>query len=108
MFNNISNIDVECISENGTFPQANRDGDKVTQIGIIFSDKDECRQHIIKLGRCDPIPNVTIENYNTEQEVLLAWYRLQTSNFDILTNNAHDFGLEYIKDRSKKLGICVL
>ena len=106
----IASFDIECTSSDGTFPQANRDGDKIIQIGTTFSKlgEEECYyQHIITLGSCDPLPGVVVESYDSEQEVLLAWTRLlQRTNPDIITGyNIVGFDLEYMKDRSKKLGI---
>lgn len=106
----IASFDIECTSSDGTFPQANRDDDKIIQIGTTFSrlGEDECYyQHIITLGSCDPLPGIIIESYDTEKEVLLAWNKLlQRTNPDIITGyNIFGFDLEYMKDRSKKLGI---
>jgi len=106
----IASFDIECTSGDGTFPQANRDEDKIIQIGTTFSKlgEDECYyQHIITLGSCDPIPGVDVESYETEQEVLMAWNRLlERINPDVMTGyNIVGFDMEYLKDRSKKLGI---
>ena len=106
----IASFDLECTSGDGTFPQANRDEDKIIQIGTTFSrlGESECfYQHIITLGSCDPVSNTDVESYETEQEVLLAWARLiKEKNPDIMTGyNIVGFDLEYMKDRSKKLGI---
>lgn len=106
----IASFDIECTSSDGAFPQANRDGDKIIQIGTTFSrlGEDECFfQHIITLDSCDPISGVVVESYNTEQEVLLAWTRLLNKmNPDVITGyNIFGFDFEYMKDRSKKLGI---
>ena len=106
----IASFDIECTSGDGTFPQANRDEDKIIQIGTTFSrlGEDDCYfQHLITLGTCDPIPGVTVESYETEQEVLLAWSRLiQRTNPDVITGyNIFGFDMEYMKDRSTKLGV---
>lgn len=106
----IASFDIECTSEDGTFPQARRDGDKIIQIGTTFSrfGEEECfYQHIITLGSCDPLPNADVESYNTEQEVLLAWTNMITrTDPDIITGyNIFGFDFEYMKDRSTKLGI---
>lgn len=106
----IASFDIECTSSDGSFPQANRDEDKIIQIGTTFSrlGEDECYyQHIITLGTCDPLYGVDVESYETEQEVLLAWNKLlERTNPDIITGyNIFGFDFEYIKDRSKKLGV---
>ncbi|AYV84229.1 MAG: DNA polymerase family B elongation subunit [Hyperionvirus sp.] len=106
----IASYDIECTSGDGTFPQATRDSDKIIQIGTTFSrlGESECYfQHIITLGTCDPIPGVTVESYETEQQVLLAWTRLiREQNPSIITGyNIVGFDFLYLRDRSKKLGI---
>ncbi|AYV81261.1 MAG: DNA polymerase family B elongation subunit [Harvfovirus sp.] len=106
----IASFDIECTSGDGTFPQANRDADQIIQIGTTFSrlGESECYfQHIITLGSCDPIPGAQVESYQTEQEVMLAWTRLiKETNPSIITGyNIVGFDLQYLKDRSKKLGI---
>lgn len=106
----IASFDIECTSCDGSFPQAYRDNDKIIQIGTTFMKfgETECYyQHIITLGSCDSLPGIDVESYDTEQEVLLAWVRLiNRMNPDIITGyNIVGFDLEYMKDRSKKLGI---
>ncbi|AYV75920.1 MAG: DNA polymerase family B elongation subunit [Terrestrivirus sp.] len=106
----IAAFDIECKSGDGTFPQAYRDEDKIIQIGTTFSKfgENECYfQHIITLGTCDEIPGITVESYETEQEVLIAWLKLITrTNPDIITGyNIFGFDFVYLKDRAKKLGI---
>lgn len=106
----IMSFDIECDSTDGTFPQAYRDGDKIIQIGSVFCrfGEDECYyKHIITLGTCNPIPDVEIESYATEQEVLLAWTSLvMRTNPDIVTGyNIFGFDFQYMKDRAKKLGV---
>jgi DNA polymerase elongation subunit (family B) len=103
-------FDLECTSGDGSFPQAIRDDDKIIQIGCTFSrfGETECfYQHIITLGTCDPLDGITVEPCKTESEVLLAFTRLvRKMNPDIITGyNIFGFDFEYIKDRSKKLGI---
>lgn len=106
----IASFDIECTSGDGTFPQAFRDEDQIIQIGTTFMrfGESECfYQHIITLGTCDKIDDIDVESYETEHEVLLAWTNLiQRINPDIITGyNIVGFDLEYLKDRSKKLGI---
>ena len=105
----IASYDIECTSEDGSFPQATRDGDKIIQIGTTFSryGEDKCYyKHLITLGSCADIPNVDVESYNTETEVLLAWKKLMDrTNPDIITGfNIFGFDEKYLYFRSKKLG----
>ncbi len=106
----IAAFDIECTSSDGGFPQPERDGDKVIQIGTTFSrfGEEECYyKHIICLGETAPIEGVVVEHYDTEIKVLLAWTRLlRRMNPDIITGyNIFGFDFEYLYKRSIKLGI---
>lgn len=106
----IASYDIECTSEDGSFPQATRDGDKIIQIGTTFNRYGENKcffKHLITLGSCDPIPNVYVESYETEQEVLIAWKNMMDRmNPDIITGyNIFGFDEKYLYNRSSKLGI---
>ena len=105
----IAAFDLECTSGDGSFPQPQRDDDKIIQIGTTFSryGEDECYfKHIITLGSCDPIDGVAIESYNNEAQVLLAWTALiKKMNPDIITGyNIFGFDYKYLEERAKKLG----
>lgn len=108
----IASFDIECTSGDGQFPQAYREEDKIIQIGTVFTrfgenDNEPFYQHMITLGSCDPIPDVDVESYEDERDVLLAWTRMiQNINPDVITGyNILGFDLAYMKDRAKKLGI---
>lgn len=106
----IASYDLECTSGDGSFPQANRDTDKVIQIGTTFSynGDEECYfKHIITLGSCSEIEGATVESYETEDEVILAWQRLIIDQDpDIITGyNIYGFDNKYIHDRAEYLGI---
>ena len=107
----VASFDIECTSEDGvSFPQPNKDGDKIIQIGTTFNyygDPECFYKHIITLGSCDKIEGVDVESYNTEHELLLAWVKLiRKMNPDVLTGyNIFGFDYSYIEARAKKLGI---
>ncbi|AYV78446.1 MAG: DNA polymerase family B elongation subunit [Edafosvirus sp.] len=106
----IASYDIECTSEDGSFPKSDRAGDKITQIGTTFSkfgENDVYHQHLITLGSCDDIEGATVESYETEGEVLMAWVRLiKKMNPDIVTGwNIFGFDYQYLHDRSIFLGI---
>lgn len=106
----IASFDIECTSEDGSFPQPERDGDHVIQIGITFSrfGEDECfKRHLIAFKETGPIENATVEWYNDEKKVLLAFVRvLEETNPDIITGyNIFGFDFDYLKRRSQKLGV---
>lgn len=106
----IASFDIECTSEDGGFPVATRDGDKITKIGTTFSyvGNSECYyKHMISLGGCSKIEGVDVESYPDEKSVLLAWTKLiQRTNPDIITGyNINGFDFTYMKDRANKLNI---
>lgn len=105
----IAAFDIECMSEDGSFPQPQRDGDKIIQIGTTFSryGEDDCfYKHIITLGSCDKIEGADVESYDNEVAVLLAWTKLMIRmNPDVVTGyNIFGFDYEYMKERAKKFG----
>lgn len=106
----IAAFDIECTSEDGSFPQAHRDGDKIIQIGTTFSrfGESECfYQNIITLGSCDKLDGIDVIECKTEKDVLLEWTKLMRRiNPDIVTGyNIFGFDYKYMKDRAMKLGI---
>jgi DNA polymerase elongation subunit (family B) len=87
---------------NAIFPPV--EGDIVTFIGSTFvrhGEKSPYCNHCIVLDTCDvarienEVPNLVIECYKTEREVLLAWTRLiQRENPDIVVGY-NIFGFDY-------------
>jgi len=106
----IAAFDIECTSEDGSFPQPQRDGDKVIQIGITLSrfGEDECfYKHLLSLGKTGEIEGATVESFETEAELLLGFTKIiRKLDPDIVTGyNIFGFDFNYLKERSVKLGI---
>jgi DNA polymerase elongation subunit (family B) len=106
----VASFDIECTSGDGSFPCADRDTDKIIQIGTTFHryGEDECfYKHIVTLGSCDKIKDVDVESYENEGDVLLAWTKMiSRTNPDILTGyNIFGFDYKYMNDRAVKLGV---
>lgn len=106
----IASFDIECMSQDGSFPQAKRESDKIIQIGTTFSKvgESECfYQHIVVLGSCDNIEGSTVVECKTEKELLIEWTKMiREKNPDILTGyNIFGFDYQYMRDRANKLGI---
>jgi len=106
----VASFDIECVSMDGSFPKAEREGDRIIQIGTTVhrnGEKNVFLKHIITLGQSDPIEGVIVESYETEEEVLLAWTKFITIlDPDIITGyNIWGFDLKYLYDRSVLLGI---
>ncbi len=89
------------------------EGDKVTFIGSTFTkygEQEPYLNHCIVLNSCDPIENSTIEEYSTEEEVLLAWTKLiQRENPDIIIGyNIFGFDYSFMFERAKEIGVSCL
>lgn len=101
----VCSFDIECTSEDGSFPQAKRLNDKIISIGSVFSyygcDKPY-KQNIISLNTCDDIAESEVEEYLTEKEVLIAWKKLiQREDPDFIIGfNIFGFDIDYLKNRA--------
>lgn len=109
----IASFDIECTSEDGTFPNPHRRADEVIQIGTTFHKYGEQKcffKHIITLKRCasisgkeeDPYENTMVESYTTEKEVLMAWAKLiEKIDPEIITGyNIWGFDWTFLYERS--------
>lgn len=107
-----SSFDIECYSgDHSRIPDPEFIEDVVTQIGTttnIYGSKDgEIKKHIITLKSCAPIDGVTVESYETEEDVLIAWIKhIDSIDPDIITGyNIYGFDFKYLYRRAEKLGI---
>lgn len=101
-------FDIECTSIDGSFPQAEREGDKIIQIGMTLSryGEDDCYdKYLLSLGETADIDGVHVKWYETEEELLLGFAKyLRKLNPDIITGyNIFGFDWAYIKGRIEKL-----
>jgi len=90
---------------NNGFPPL--EGDTVTFIGSTFYKNGvNVLNHCIVLGGCEPIPNVELECYKEEREVLVAWTRLiQREDPDILIGyNIFGFDEQFMFKRALETG----
>jgi DNA polymerase elongation subunit (family B) len=106
----VASFDIECVSEDGSFPKADRPNDCIIQIGTTchyHGQKDCFLRHIITLGKSDEIEGAMVESYETEEEVLLAWTNfMQRLDPDIITGyNIWGFDMKYMFERAQLLGI---
>lgn len=105
----IAAFDIECVSSDTGFPNPDRKGDKIIQIGTTFSKygEGECfHKTIITLGSCDDINNVEVIQCERETDLIIQWQRLiGRMDPDILTGyNIFGFDEKYIEARTKLLG----
>jgi DNA polymerase elongation subunit (family B) len=107
-----ASFDIEVFSVDGTFPVPTVKENCVTQIATSFKyfGQDEfVVKHIICLKECAPIvakpgePEIIVEWYLTEKEVLIAWRNLvNRMDPDVLyTYNGDQFDGNYLHERAK-------
>jgi DNA polymerase elongation subunit (family B) len=101
-------FDIECTSGDGSFPQPERDSDKVIQIGATLSkygEDDVYEKHLLSLGETADIEGVHVQWFDTEQELLVAFTKLlRKINPEIITGyNIFGFDFTYLKKRADYL-----
>ena len=72
----ILSFDIECVSEDGSFPDPERESDKVIQIGSTIhrnGEKEVYLRHIVTLKKCNDIEGAIVECCDTEVELLRKW-----------------------------------
>jgi len=104
----IAAIDIECNSNDGSFPKP--EIDEVIEIGMTLSrfGEDECyEKHMLAYKETDKIDDVIMHWYDSEEKMLLAFTKLlRTIDPDIVTGyNTFGFDFDYLKRRSEHLGI---
>ena len=102
----VASFDIECCSEDGTFPKFDRKNDPVIQIGTtvyFFGDNDCKYQYIATLHKCDPIEGAEVECFNSEKDLILGWAKfIQRLDPDVITGyNIWGFDWEYVFKRAE-------
>ena len=99
-------FDIECCSEDGSFPKFDRKNDPIIQIGTtvyMFGDNDCKLQYIATFNKCDPIEGAIVESFDNEKDLILGWAKfIEKLDPDILTGyNIWGFDWEYIYRRAE-------
>lgn len=100
--------DIECYSESGEFPLAEKDSDAIIQIGCVITQAGKpTEKHCFVLGTCDSIPDVKLHVSKTEKELLMDWAgHICEWDPDIMVGyNVFGFDERYLWTRALKLGI---
>ena len=96
--------DIECTSIDGTFPNPNRSGDEVIQIGTTISifGKPDIYKYIATLKKCNKIEGVLIEEFETERDLIIGWCDfVRRTDPDIITGyNIWGFDWKYLYERA--------
>lgn len=114
----IMGYDIECISCDQNFPQAERPSDKIIQIGITmyrYGSMKCYEQHILTLKKCAPIEGVNVECYKKEKGLLRGFakkiaelrpdFKTGYNNFGFDDKYIYDRILRIDKRESKKQGV---
>ena len=116
----IMGYDIECISCDSNFPQANRLSDKIIQIGVTmfrYGSMIAYEKYILTLGDCAEIDGATLICYKTERALLKGFAKLMKeirpdikagyNNKGFDDNYIHDRIKLYDKIKAKKDGVSV-
>lgn len=110
----IASFDIECMgskAEDGyRFPDP--EVNPVIQIGMTIQEFHTSYeyQYIGVLGECEPIPNVQVEEYETEEELLEGFVKVvRKMDPDILIGyNIFGFDWKYLYKRAKQLQVTLM
>jgi len=97
--------DIECVSESGGFPIADKPNDVICTICTTFQkygDPQPFRRHAVTLGTCADVDGVEIVRCENEADVINAWLEaLHTHSADILVGwNTFGFDYKYVYGRA--------
>lgn len=104
----IMGYDIECISADHNFPQADRKTDKVVQIGMTmyrYGSLTCYEQHLLTLKQCPNIKGANVECYKTEKGLIRGWAKKISEirpDFKI-GYNIMGFDDKYIFDRINRI-----
>uniref|UniRef100_A0A6C0IA14 DNA-directed DNA polymerase n=1 Tax=viral metagenome TaxID=1070528 RepID=A0A6C0IA14_9ZZZZ len=110
--NKMSNIrilyfDIEACSQDGSFPNALKKNDRVTQICCVLSESTQVMKYLFNLGTCDSIDDTTVIQCKSEKQLLnnYAQFIRETDPDIIVGYNIFGFDNGYLFDRAKVLEI---
>jgi DNA polymerase elongation subunit (family B) len=112
--NKISDIrilyfDIEACSEDGSFPNALKKNDKVTQICCILKDtvSKKTTKFLFNLGTCDSVEDTIVLQYASEKKMLCAYknFIIDTDPDIIVGYNIFGFDNGFLFERAQVLQI---
>ncbi|AVL94893.1 B-family DNA polymerase [Moumouvirus australiensis] len=104
----IMGYDIECISCDHNFPQAERETDKIIQIGITmyrYGSMQCYEEYILTLKKCARIKGATVLCYKTEKGLLRGWAKIISIIKPDFKAGYNNFGFDdkYIIDRINRI-----
>ena len=112
--NKLSNVrvmyfDIEACSEDGSFPNALKPNDRVTQICCINKDttSGKTNKYLFNLGTIDSVEDTTVMQFKSEKALLLRYAEfIRETDPDIIVGyNIFGFDNGYLFERAQVLGI---
>ena len=104
----IMGYDIECVSSDTGFPQADRRPDKIIQIGMTmyrYGSMNCYEEHIVTLKECASIKTANVQCYKTERGMIKGWAELMTKLRPDFKAGYNNFGFDdkYIFDRIARI-----
>ncbi|ANB50688.1 B-family DNA polymerase [Powai lake megavirus] len=104
----IMGYDIECVSCDHNFPQADRETDKIIQIGITmyrYGSMECYEQYILTLKKCARIKGTIVECYKTEKGLIRGWAKKISEIRPDFKGGYNNFGFDdkYIFDRINRI-----
>lgn len=101
----ILSYDIEVTSEDGSFPQAIRPGDKIIQIGMTFNyfQEQNCyKKYLLNLNSCDDIEHTEVICVSDEKDLIEKFVDvINKEDPDVICGyNIFGFDNKYMYDRS--------
>ena len=105
----IASFDLECTSDDGSFPSPFKDTDEIIQIGTTihrYGEKECCYKRIDTLKICNDIEGSEVVCYRRERDMILGWAKfINDIGPEVITGyNIWGFDMKYIYDRVNKYG----
>jgi DNA polymerase elongation subunit (family B) len=98
----------KCLTKTFT-PLLQLEGDPVIQIGTTLTrgTADTTEHHLFVFPNCDPIPDIQVHAFSSEQDMILGWFEwMNQRNPDILLGyNVFGFDEAYLWHRAEELGL---
>ena len=100
-------FDIEACSEDGSFPNAMKKNDRITQICCIISDSSGVKKYLFNYGTCDAIEDTVVLQYSSEKKLLMSYSDfIRDTDPDIIVGyNIFGFDNGYLFERAKVLNI---
>nr|UAM96221.1 B-DNA polymerase [Mimivirus sp.] len=104
----IMGYDIECVSCDHNFPQADRETDTIIQIAITmyrYASMECYEQYILTLKKCARIKGTNVECYKTEKGLIRGWAKKISEIRPDFKGGYNNFGFDdkYIFDRINRI-----